>query len=176
MNDSTELQPTLRAHLQAMPLWDFALALYGRKGVERACLMLQDEAEVDVCELLWQCWLYHADVMFEAEPAGLAEVRRWQAEVTWPLRRLRRTLKGEAIRRPGVAELRQTLKHAELKAEADTLGRLEQLTLNANLRRLPTPRPALTGHLADALKLQQKPHLQALHSLESALDPSWRPR
>ncbi|MBS9404652.1 TIGR02444 family protein [Halomonas sp. TRM85114] len=176
MNDSTELQPVLRAHLQVMPLWDFALALYVREGIEDACLTLQDDAGVDVCELLWHCWLFHAGVMFEAEPAGLAEVRRWQAEVTRPLRRLRRTLKGEATRRPGVAELRQTLKQAELEAERDTLARLEQLTFNANLRRLPTPRPTLVSHLAHILKLQRKPHLRALHSVESALDPSLRPR
>lgn len=176
MNDSTELQPILRACLQAEPLWDFALALYGREGVERACLTLQDEAGVDVCELLWRCWLYHAGVRFEADPAGLAEVRRWQAEVTRPLRQLRRTLKNEALRRPGVADLRQTLKHAELEAERETLARLERLAFNATLTKLPTPRPTLASHLARALKLQQKSHLQALYSVESALDPSWRSR
>lgn len=180
MNDSTELQPILRARLQAEPLWDFALALYGHEGIERACLTLQDDAGVDVCELLWQCWLYHGGVMLQAEPAALAEVRRWQAEITRPLRQLRRTLKDEAMRRKGVADLRQTLKHAELKAERDTLARLEKLSFNAILARWPTPRPALASHLAGALKLQQKPHLQALHSVERALspplDPSWRPR
>lgn len=176
MNDSTELPPVLRARLQAEPLWDFALVLYGRAGVEHACLTLQDDAGVDVCELLWHCWLYHAGVMLQGEPAGLAEVRRWQAEVTRPLRRLRRTLKDEATRRPGVAKLRQTLKHAELEAERDTLARLEQLAFNAALMWRPTPRATLAGHLAGVLKLQQKPHLQALHSVESALDPSWRPR
>lgn len=176
MNDSTELQRVLRARLRAEPLWDFALALYGREGIEPACLTLQDDAGVDVCELLWRCWLYHAGVLIEAEPTGLAEVRRWQAEVTRPLRRLRRTLKKEAMHRPGVADLRQTLKRAELKAERDALSRLEQLTFNAHLRRLPTPPRALSDHLAGVLKLQEKPHLQALHSVESALDPSWRPR
>lgn len=176
MNDSTELQPVLRDRLQAMPLWVFALGLYGREGVERACLTLQDEAEVDVCELLWHCWLYHAGVMLQCEPAALDEVRRWQAEVTRPLRRLRRTLKDEATRRPGVAELRQMLKQAELEAERDALARLERLTFNARLRRLTTPRRALSDHLAGVLKLQEKPHLQALYSVESALDPSWRPR
>jgi uncharacterized protein (TIGR02444 family) len=176
MNDSTELQPVLRARLQAETLWGFALALYGREGIEHACLTLQDDAGVDVCELLWRCWLYHAGVMFEAEPTGLAEVHRWQAEVARPLRHLRRTLKPEAMRRSGVAELRQTLKHAELEAERETLSRLEQMAFNAALMRLPTPRPALASHLARALKLQQKSHLQALYSVESALDPSWRPR
>ncbi|WP_089797195.1 TIGR02444 family protein [Halomonas korlensis] len=176
MSNSTELQPVLRARLQAMPLWDFALGLYGQENVERACLTLQDEAEVDVCELLWQCWLFHAGVVLQAEPTGLAEVRRWQAEITRPLRQLRRALKSEATRRPGVAELRQTLKHAELEAERDTLARLEQLAFDANLTQLPTPRPRLSSYLADVLKLQQKPHLQALYSVESALDPSLRPR
>ncbi|HSP57085.1 MAG TPA: TIGR02444 family protein [Halomonas sp.] len=176
MDDSTELQAVLRARLETRPLWDFALALYGREGIEHACLTLQDEAEVDVCELLWHCWLYHGGVMLQAEPAGLAEVRHWQAEITRPLRQLRRTLKGEATRRPAIAKLRQTLKHAELEAERDTLARLEQLTFNAALTWLPMPRPTLASHLFSVLNLQKKLHLQALHSLASALDPSWRPR
>ncbi|KFC50074.1 hypothetical protein DK37_21675, partial [Halomonas sp. SUBG004] len=70
--------------LQQRPLWDFALALYARPGVEQACLTLQDEAGVDVCELLFHCWLYQQGLA--ASPGPLATIRAermaWQQQVT----------------------------------------------------------------------------------------------
>src|SRR5690606_26452407 len=96
-DDSTEMTAILRRRLSEQPLWAFALALYACPGVEAACLALQDEAGVDVCELLWRCWLLHHGARpGPAAEAGLREVRRWQAEVTAPLRTLRRRLKPEA--------------------------------------------------------------------------------
>lgn len=38
-------------------LWDFALRLYGARGVGKACLLLQDESGVDVPVLLFSAWL-----------------------------------------------------------------------------------------------------------------------
>ncbi|MDI5932548.1 TIGR02444 family protein [Halomonas kalidii] len=174
--DSTELPPALRARLIANPLWDFALALYAREGVEAACLHLQDDAGLDVCELLWRCWLFHHGVQPTDAPTGLAEIRRWQQEITAPLRRLRRTLKAEAATRPAVADLRRTLQRAELEAERETLARLEALTADCRPAPLPSARPGLKKHLADCLQLQKKSHLSALQRLESSLDPSRTPR
>ncbi|MCH4564646.1 TIGR02444 family protein [Halomonas sp. EGI 63088] len=174
--DSTELPPALRARLTARPLWDFALALYAREGVEAACLHLQDDAGLDVCELLWRCWLFHHGLQPADEPAGLDEIRRWQQEVTTPLRRLRRTLKAEAATRPAVAALRRTLQRAELAAERETLTRLEALTADCRPISLPSADPGLKEHLADYLQLQKKSHLSALQRLEGSLDPSRGPR
>ena len=42
-------------------LWDFAQRLYGRPGVEHACLQLQ-EAGADVCLLLCGAWLQQRGV------------------------------------------------------------------------------------------------------------------
>ncbi|WP_290784335.1 TIGR02444 family protein [Halomonas sp.] len=171
----------LRARLTGQPLWEFALALYGQPGVESACLALQDQARVDVCELLWRCWLLrHGVVPGPTAEEGLVEVLRWQREVTAPLRRLRRRLKPEANVRPGVAELRETLKHAELQAERETLDRLERLALADSSTAL-TPAPsagvrAADKVLANALGLQKKTHLSTLHTLVASLDPPSRPR
>ncbi|MDR9439703.1 MAG: TIGR02444 family protein [Halomonas sp.] len=169
-HDSTELPSALRARLRDAPLWEFALALYGREGVEAACLVLQDEAGVDVCELLWHCWLHHHGLACDECPAP---VRRWQRRVTAPLRRLRRDLKPEAHQRESVATLRRTLQQAELQAEREALSRLEQLAVESNrLDALPSPAPRLTKFLAIHLQVQKKPHLIALQTLESRLDPS----
>ncbi|MFO8047030.1 MAG: TIGR02444 family protein [Halomonas sp.] len=171
----------LRARLTQQPLWEFALVLYGQPEVEQACLALQDQALVDVCELLWRCWLLrHGAVPGPRSEKGLVEVLRWQREVTAPLRRLRRQLKPEAEVQPGVAALRKTLKLAELKAERETLGRLERLALTASPSAL-IPAPSVGAEaaeklLANALCLQKKTHLSTLHTLVASLDPPTTPR
>ena len=169
-HDSTQLPDALRARLRRDPLWEFALALYGRDGVEEACLTLQDEAGLDVCELLWHCWLYRHGLTSEADPDT---VRHWQRDVTAPLRRLRRALKAEARQDTGVAELRQTLKQAELQAEREALSRLQRQALKGcGIRPLATPLPDPLGLLADRLRLHDALHLSKLKMLISQLDPS----
>ncbi|PRY71092.1 TIGR02444 family protein [Halomonas ventosae] len=173
-HDSTQLPSALRARLREAPLWEFALDRYGRDGVEAACLVLQDEAGVDICELLWHCWLHHHGLACDAP---LDPVRHWQRHVTAPLRRLRRDLKPEAQQSEAVAALRRTLQQAELQAECEALSRLERLALDSDrLSALPSPSPRLATRLAIRLQVQKKPHLSALQTLESQLDPLWRPR
>jgi len=173
-HDSTQLPDALRARLHKVSLWEFALAFYSRDGVEAACLRLQDEAGVDVCELLWHAWLHHLGLACDANPAA---VRRWQREVTAPLRQLRRTLKPAASARDSVAELRQTLKQAELQAEREALSRLARLAHDSEQLRALTPAsPGLAERLATCLQVQKKPQLSALHTLQSQLDPPSRPR
>lgn len=168
-HDSTQLPPALRTRLRDAPLWEFALALYGSGGVEAACLVLQDEAGVDVCELLWHCWLHHHGLACDA---SLEPFRRWQRQVTAPLRQLRRELKPEAQESESVAALRRTLKQAELQAEREALSRLERLAREGGrLSALPSPPPRLSERLAIRLQVQKKPHLSALRTLESQLDP-----
>ncbi|WP_404376233.1 TIGR02444 family protein [Vreelandella aquamarina] len=135
MRDSNRLQ-----RLQQRPLWDFALALYAQPGVEQACLTLQDDAGVDVCELLFHCWLYHHGL--QAEPGALAAIReerhRWQQQVTATLRQLRRDLKSQAAHSESISTLRKTLQTAEIQAERENLQRWQQwaLTLSDQEERL----------------------------------------
>ncbi|MCE8017423.1 TIGR02444 family protein [Halomonas sp. MCCC 1A17488] len=171
-DDSTATTAALRAGLGADPLWDFALAFYARPGVEAACLRLQDEAGVDVCELLWHCWLYRHGLTLAAEPVELEAIRHWQCEVTRPLRRLRRQLKAEAACSRGVAEVRRQLQQAELAAERETLERLQRLAEQAReIAPLPAPAKSLEISLASRWKLQKKAQLLAVQTLEYRLDP-----
>lgn len=176
-DDSTRSAATLRHRLNRPDLWDFALAFYAQPEVEAACLTLQDEAGVDVCELLWHCWLHRHGLGLTCAPTGLAAVRQWQAETTRPLRRLRRALKAEAQEAPGVAEVRRHIKQAELAAERETLGRLQRLSeANPELIACSPPSLSLQNYLAKALKVQEKNHLLLLKTLENHLDPPQPPR
>ncbi|WNL42460.1 TIGR02444 family protein [Halomonas sp. PAMB 3264] len=117
--------------LRQTPLWDFACAFYALDDVTPACLTLQDQAGVDVCELLFHAWLYRHGLM--ANPAALAHERRsrlrWQHEITQPLRALRQTLKGQAQRSASIKALRDTIKHAELAAEKENLDAWQAFAL-----------------------------------------------
>jgi len=109
-------------------LWSYALERYARPGAEALCLRLQDDHGWDVCELLWVAWLAGRGSQPDLSDAeALAAVRRWQREMTLPLRQRRRELKREAHESPHLEPLRQALKQAELLAERETLRRLERL-------------------------------------------------
>lgn len=123
MDNSTRLTA-----LQQDSLWAFALRFYALPDVEAAFLCLQDEEGVDVCEVLFHSWLFIYGL--EANPQALAierrERSRWQTDITAVLRQLRQALKHDAVRAgadSGVAELRNTIKKAELLAERENLQR-----------------------------------------------------
>ncbi|WP_168169349.1 TIGR02444 family protein [Kushneria phosphatilytica] len=140
----------------------FALTLYGRPGVEAACLTLQDEGGLDVCELLWRCWLaHHGLAPGPATEAGLADIRRWQREMTAPLRHRRRRLKSLATDEPRLETLRTHLKRAELESELEALTRLQAL---AELHDSVTSAP----HHSLAIELTTHYH-PSVASLEAAL-------
>lgn len=144
MPDSIALDSTRFAALQQTPLWDFALTFYSGSGVEQACLTLQDNAGVDVCELLFHGWLYVHGL--EALPESLVSLRRarrdWQAGVTEVLRGLRRDLKHHDAPSETVSALREQIKQAELLAERENLQRWQTWALDseqpsARLKNMP---------------------------------------
>ncbi|KPQ30960.1 MULTISPECIES: TIGR02444 family protein [unclassified Halomonas] len=144
MSESTTLDSTRFAALQQIPLWDFALAFYARPGVEQACLTLQDEAAVDVCELLFHGWLFAHGL--DAMPQPLSALRRerqeWQAGVTDVLRTLRRNLKHTDSPSETITTLRERVKQAELLAERENLQRWQTWAWDADqpfmrLRNMP---------------------------------------
>lgn len=107
-------------------LWVFALDRYARPGAEPHCLSLQDAHGFDVCELLWVAWLAERGLEPPSDIVGALEpIRRWQREMTLPLRQRRRALKSRVAAEPSLEALRQSLKQAELEAERETLRRLE---------------------------------------------------
>lgn len=112
-------------------LWNFALQLYARPGVEAACLALQEEG-ADVCLLLAARWLEARGVTCTPERCdalrNLAEP--WQRDVVMPLRRLRQDWRDGAQQDGQRAALRQRLKDLELDAERALLERLAQAAVH----------------------------------------------
>ncbi len=113
----------------SISLWDYALILYARPGVAAACLALQDDYGIDVCELLWLCWLNRLGLTTNTElTCVLAPIRAHQATLTRLLRERRRELKPHASSGSSLAEWREAIKSAELAAERGTLLQLQALT------------------------------------------------
>ena len=109
-------------------LWNFAIGLYARPGVEAACLQLQTHG-ADVCLLLCGAWLDRRGV---TPDAGRVEQLRelagpWQRDVVQPLRALRQQWRAEAAQDAALAKLREQVKALELDAERRQLERLERI-------------------------------------------------
>jgi uncharacterized protein (TIGR02444 family) len=111
-------------------LWNFALQLYGRQGVEQACLQLQN-AGADVCLLLCACWLQQGGQAFSAEHCEQLQrlAQPWQQQVITPLRQLRQSWRAGAQQQPELAVLREQLKVLELQSEQHLLSQLEACAL-----------------------------------------------
>ena len=110
-----------------MALWDWAVAAYGRPGVQAACLGLQDSHGQNVSFLLWAAWARSSDPAVLARAADIAQ--RWDILTLGPIRMVRRALKPGFS---GVADearqaLREDVKAAELQAERVLLEALEVL-------------------------------------------------
>lgn len=107
-------------------LWDFAIGLYARPGVETACLALQAEG-ADVCLLLCGAWLEQRRVDISEERVELLrrQVMPWQSGVVQPLRALRQQWRADAAKDPQLAALREQVKALELEAERLQLQRLQ---------------------------------------------------
>lgn len=107
-------------------LWNFALALYSRPGVETACLDLQ-AAGGDVCLLLCGAWLAERGVAPTAERVKQLQQMAgpWQTDVVQPLRQLRQQWRQAALQDAELNALRKQVKTLELEAERQLLMRLE---------------------------------------------------
>jgi uncharacterized protein (TIGR02444 family) len=108
-------------------LWTFAVTLYGRPGVEPACLHLQDSFGMDVVVLL--AVLFACEQGLAVGEGEIAEadtlVRSWREEVVRPLRQVRRYLKqAGADQESATEQLRKTVKAEELAAEKIELATL----------------------------------------------------
>ncbi len=109
------------------PLWDFALALYGRPGVKDCLLRLQDEAGMDVLLLLADRWLVQQQRDWPAAEF-LQEYRHWREGMIVPLRALRRRCGKE--QQPLYGQLLQ----AELSAERQGLNLLYVVLQNVSVQ------------------------------------------
>ena len=102
--------------------WKFSLKFYDRPDISDLLIGLQDEQSVDVNLVLFLCWCGATGRMpFDEGQLSAAQdsIAAWQADVTAPLRQIRRRIKG------GVANLaleatdpfREEIKRLELASE-----------------------------------------------------------
>lgn len=80
------------------PLWEYSLEVYGRPGVQQACLTLQDEFGADINLLLFAAWVAAQGAMITpGQWHTLHELSdTFQQQYLQPLRNLRRKLKSVA--------------------------------------------------------------------------------
>ncbi len=116
------------------PFWRFSLRFYALPDVAPACLVLQDEAGVDVNLMLFLLYLAESGrTVTREEIAGLdAEVKEWRTKIVEPLRALRRKLKAGFGDVPLATSesLRTLVKKVELESERAEQTGLEQLAPN----------------------------------------------
>lgn len=125
------------------PHWRFALAFYGRPGVQEACLRLQDEAGLDVVFLI--ATLHVA--MATGQPpshaelaAAFAGIAGWRDAAVLPLRTARRALKAL---RSDVPDAQRDVFRARVKALELEAEQIELAALAARLagKRRAAPKP-----------------------------------
>ncbi|WP_406820560.1 TIGR02444 family protein [Pseudomonas sp. KnCO4] len=145
-------------------LWNHALALYARPGVEAACLALQALGG-DVCLLLCATWLQARGVaVLDERVQALREVAEpWQREVVAPLRSLRQQWRAAAQGDARLAALRDQLKQLELQAEKALLERLQ-----ACAQQWPTDADVSAGDWLARLAPDLARHHDALDQLRVA--------
>jgi uncharacterized protein (TIGR02444 family) len=161
--------------------WDYSVALYGRPGVEAACIELQQRHRIDVNLVLLCLWLAERGTALDDEAlARLCHAAdRWQVEVVRPLRTLRRRLKarladGEPNSIAGDwSELAASVRDRAIALEIDA-EHLEQLHLGKVAAALPAGAaagPALAGaNLRHYWRFDRRDHKALRVLLEQAFE------
>lgn len=113
------------------PLWQFALAFYGREGVANACLKLQELVGADVNVLIFSVYVatHHQCLLGPAQLARAdAAVQSWRSDVVASLRRVRVRLRTGPSPAPNLSTevLRSQIKASELLAEKIELAALSK--------------------------------------------------
>jgi uncharacterized protein (TIGR02444 family) len=159
--------------------WDYSVALYGRPGVEAACIELQSRHRIDVNLVLLCLWLAERGTALDGEAlARLCHAAdRWQAEVVRPLRTLRRRLKARlADAEPNSIagdwpELAGSVRERTIALEIDA-EHLEQLHLGRVAAALPADAaagPVLAGaNLRQYWRFDRRDHKALRTLLEQA--------
>lgn len=159
--------------------WDYSVALYGRPGVEAACIELQQRHRIDVNLVLLCLWLGERGTALDGEAlARLCHAAdRWQVEVVRPLRTLRRRLKARIVdgEPNSVAgdwpELAASIRERTIALEMDA-EHLEQIHLGrvaAGLAAGATSGPALAGaNLRHYWRFDRRDHKALRTLLEQA--------
>ncbi len=122
------------------PFWDFSLQVYGREGVSKACINLQDRHILDVNIILLSMWLGHNGhpVMdHNALTRALDVSRRWNKDVVCGIRAVRLALKDDfsPISAENCEILRKNILSLEIEGE-----HLEHMALASTVQSEPNPK------------------------------------
>ncbi|KZB70526.1 MULTISPECIES: TIGR02444 family protein [Thalassospira] len=112
-------------------VWAFTVEMYGRDGVAKLCLDLQERCDLDVNMLLFMFFLGQKGLAPLSISSLEGAVRDWRENVIKPLRHTRRHLRDDP--RASAQELRQKVKSDELQAE-----RIEQHILCDAVETVPS--------------------------------------
>ncbi len=133
--------------------WAYSLETYGRPGVAQAAIALQDRDGANVNLLLLCLWMaqVHGQALPSERISTLSQtIAPWSAQVTQPLRAVRRTLKAPPANLSAPAQdLREAVKALELDAERCEQRLLIQAML-PGLDQKPGPPVGPTRDLANA--------------------------
>lgn len=115
--------------LTADDFWDFSLQLYGKPEIQKVCLTLQDQYQLNVNLLLFACYLDAQGIFVsESDFKSLVQSSLKQDEQIQNTRAQRRNAKNKD------AELYQNLKQQELQLE-----RLQQSDIVQAMNKIDTP-------------------------------------
>lgn len=146
-------------------VWAFTVGMYGREGVAKLCLELQERCGLDVNMLLFMFHLGQKGLAPHSISALENAVKDWRNNVIVPLRQVRRFLREQP--RKKAQELRQNVKSDELLAE-----RVEQHILCDAVKTIPADDPyaAARAYLSPTrFDLNQNACDQALDDLISLM-------
>jgi len=141
------------------PFWRFSLRFYRQDGVADACILLQEEAGVDVNLLLFLLW--HARRKRTLSASEIAELERriapWREMTVIPLRTMRRALKSPPTLVDGATSelFRTRIKAIEL--EAERLQQWERRRRRSRRPREPISKPMPPRAVGLFLLPQPKP-------------------
>jgi uncharacterized protein (TIGR02444 family) len=106
---------------QGSPFWRFSLQFYRQPGVAEACIVLQEEAGVDVNLLLFLLWHAAQRRQFSSSEVDWIESKicEWREATVIPLRSVRRALKAPPllVTAARAEAFRTRIKAIELEAE-----------------------------------------------------------
>jgi uncharacterized protein (TIGR02444 family) len=120
-------------------VWAFTVKMYGRDGVAKLCLELQDRCGLDVNMLLFMFFLGQKGLAPHSISALEDAVRDWRDCVIIPLRQTRRFLRNADS--DAAQDLRQKVKSNELQAE-----RIEQHILCEAVQTVPSDDALAAAH------------------------------
>ena len=152
-------------------LWEFSLELYGRPGVQSACLSLQEDMGMDVNILLYCCW--RGPMETEELESLMTKLGPWQRGVVSGLRTVRQLIKPMikdlSEHSEVVAQLRKKIAGLELEAEKLQQSIMMRFAVSQRTKSPPSPHAAAQNLALYFQSLQKPTDSAALNALRIIL-------